>query len=309
LKATSQQRRREYVEALEAFSAGAGEEALTRAYELGRQALADGVGILELVGLHHEALAGMLESGSAAEAVASIRAAEAFLIESLSAFEMSQRAVGEANMILRRLNRMLEEEAGRIAHALHDEAGGILATARMELDLASRGQPRGVSERLRQVRELLDRTGERLRHLSHELRPTILDNLGLKPALEYLAEGVSGRTGINIAIEGELRERPSAAVELAVYRVAQEAINNAVRHGERVSALSLRLEERQDRLRCLIEDDGGGFDVEAALSDTSDAGLGLLGMRERLHAVGGTLGIDSMPGRGTTIEISVPMGK
>jgi len=302
--------RAEYRRALAEFLAASGrEDASLRAYELGRQALASGIGLLDIVTLHHDALAGTLEASPAEKATAAIRSAELFLIETLAPFEMTQRAVGDANETLRRLNHMLEEEAKRVAHALHDEAGGILASARVELDVAIKDLPPGALERLAIVRRLLDETGERLRHLSHELRPTILDDLGLRHALAYLGEGVSERSGIKVTVIGELRERPPVAVELAVYRVAQEALNNALRHAANLSAVSVRLRRERGALLCEIQDDGAGFDVDAVLRDKVDAGLGLLGMRERVQAVGGSLYIRSAPQAGTTVEVRIPLAK
>jgi len=296
----------EYRRALTDFLAGAGEDALLRAYEIGRQAMAGGVGLLEIVTLHHDALRQAMTGLPPDQRAAAMRSGEAFLVEALSPYEMSQQAVGEANSILRRLNQLLEEEARRIAHALHDEAGGILASARIALDLALRGEPAEIAERLAHVRKLLDDTGERLRHLSHELRPTILDDLGLRAALVFLAQGVSERSGVRTTVIGEMRGRPPPNVELAVYRVAQEALNNAIRHAHGVAAMTIHLRRQRGELRCTIQNDGTGFDVLAIMKDRHRSGLGLLGMRERMQSIGGTLTISSTPGNGTIVEIRIP---
>ncbi|MGH8198253.1 MAG: ATP-binding protein [Steroidobacteraceae bacterium] len=306
MNAASEDRGVEYRRALTDFLSGAGEDALLRAYEIGRQAMAGGVGLLEMVTLHHDALRQAMARLPPDQRARAIRSAEAFLVETLSPYEMSQQAVGEANSILRRLNQLLEEEARRIAHALHDEAGGILASARIALDLALRGQPAGIAERLTHVRQLLDDTGERLRHLSHELRPTILDDLGLRAALVFLAQGVSQRSGVRTTVVGEMRGRPPPNVELAVYRVAQEALNNAIRHAQGVAAMTIHLRHQRGELRCAIQNDGAGFHVDAVMSDRHRSGLGLLGMRERIQSIGGTLTISSTPGNGTTVEIRIP---
>jgi signal transduction histidine kinase len=303
--------RTDYRRALAEFLAGRGDEAASlRAYELGRHALTNGVGLLEMATVHHDALASTLAAPCSPEhAAASLRSAELFFLESLAPFEMSHRMVDEANTTLRRLNHTLEEEAKRIAHALHDEAGGILAAARIQLDMATQDLPPAALAQLEVVRRLLDETGERLRHLSHELRPAVLDDLGLRKALDFLAQGISQRTGIKATVVGELRDRPAAAVELAVYRVVQEALSNAVRHAGKVSWLTVRLRRQRGALHCVIQDDGAGFDVEATLGDKSRAGLGLLGMRERVHAVGGSLNIRSAPQEGTAVEILIPLEK
>lgn len=306
MSAAAEDRGAGYRRALTEFLADAGEPALLRAYEFGRQALADGIGLLDIVSLHHEMLEQALSRLPLERRGAAVAKAATFLIEALSPYEMSQQAVGEANSILRRLNHLLEEEARRIAHALHDEAGGILASARIALDLAARDQPDATAERLTEVTRLLDDTGERLRHLSHELRPTILDDLGLRAALVFLAQGVAQRTDIKATVVGEMRGRPPTAVELAVYRVAQEAITNALRHARGLSTIMIHLGRSRGELKCTIQNDGAGFDCDAVMGDRSRTGLGLLGMHERVRSAGGTLQIRSTPQDGTTVEIRIP---
>lgn len=293
--------------ALQSYLKEPGEDALLGAYDLGRQALADGASVLDITSAHKAALITLLREQPGRDAAELMDTAEPFLFEALSSFEMSQRSVNDANDILRRLNHMLEDEAGRVAHALHDEAGGILASARMELDLASRDLPQDVLDRLEQVRQLLDQTGEQLRHLSHELRPMILDDLGLLPALDYLAQGISKRTGLQIDVHGKLDLRPAPAVELAIYRGVQEALNNVVRHGENASRATVRLSRHRGHVSCMIEDDGCGFELDAILADKGRTSMGLAGMRERVHAVGGKFTIDSEPGEGTCVTLQVPV--
>lgn len=306
MSAALDERGTEYRHALADYLAGAGEEALLRAYDIGRRAMAAGVGLLEVVAMHHEVLRESIARVPAGDREATIRAAEAFVVEALSPYEMSQQSVSEANAILRRLNQLLEDEARRIAHALHDEAGGILASARLALDLAAREPSSTNAQKLAEVRSLLDDTGARLRHLSHELRPTILDDLGLRAALVFLTQGVAQRAGVRASVVGELRGRAPPNVELAVYRVAQEALSNAVRHGAGIKTITIHLRRQKGELRCTIKDDGTGFDVESVMKDRQRTGLGLLGMRERVQSVGGILQIQSASGDGTTIEIRIP---
>ena len=291
----------DYREALDLFLKGAGESALSSAYEIGRRAVAAGLGILDVVSLHEKAVAAILER-KPQDAMAG-----SFLIESLSAFEISYRSVDEANAALRRLNELLEAEVGRIAHALHDQAGSILATATLELDMAARELLPSGHQRLAGVRRLLDETGEQLRHLSHELRPTILDDLGLRPALDFLAQGIEQRTGLNVNVTGQVRERLPVGAEIAIYRIAHEALNNAVRHGGESPSVDITVEQQGREIHCTIKDDGVGFDVDAVLARGGKRGLGLLGMRERASAVGGNCNIRSAPGLGTSIEVIVPL--
>ena len=198
-----------------------------------------------------------------------------------------------------------EEEAKRLAHQLHDEAGQVTASIHLALDEIARELPRRGRLRLRQAKTYLDDIEERLRRLSHELRPTILDDLGLVPALEFLAEGFSARNGIAVHVSGSSGGRLDPVVETAVYRIVQEALTNVARHA-RATQASIRLQRRGDVLRCRVEDDGAGFDPDAT-HGPGRRGLGLLGARERLDALGGSLRVRSAPGQGARISIAIPL--
>jgi signal transduction histidine kinase len=200
-----------------------------------------------------------------------------------------------------------EEEAKRIAHQLHDEAGQITASIHLALAEIGRELPAPGRERLQQVTASLDEFEEGLRRLSHELRPTILDDLGLRPALEFLAEGFSARTGIAIRVEGTAKRRVNPLVETAIYRVVQEALANIARHSSAGHA-SIELTRERACLLCTVRDDGVGFDPDLLLSGDADRrGLGLLGVRERLDALGGRIQIRSAPGTGTELSVAVPL--
>jgi len=201
-----------------------------------------------------------------------------------------------------------EEEAKRIAHQLHDEAGQATASIHLALAEVARDLPEPGRARLRQVAAYLDEIEERLRRLSHELRPTILDDLGLAPALELLAEGFSARTGIPIRIGGSTRGRLDPLIETTLYRVVQEALANVARHSGAGQA-SIELARAGRTLNCVIRDDGVGFEADHLRGEGGAGGLGLLGIRERLDAVGGRLLIQSHPGAGTELSVSVPTGR
>lgn len=296
-----------YAVALREYLADGGEAALQRAYELGRRAIRDGVGVLDLVALHQEALqAALKEYPTPGSCLSAVSASGRFLAESLSTFEMAHRGFQEAVATLRRLNEKLEEEARRIAHALHDDAGQLLASFHLVLDEVSAGLPARVRDRLKRVRGPVDEIEQQLRRLSHELRPTILDDLGLLPALEFLAQGVAARAGIPIRVEGPRRRRLPPAIETALYRVVQEALRNATKHAF-ATGVDIRLEIDPEAARCTVKDDGRGFDLQAVLNRRGERGLGLIGMRERLSALGGQLTIDSAPGRGTDLRIIIPL--
>jgi signal transduction histidine kinase len=199
--------------------------------------------------------------------------------------------------------RAREQEARRIAHELHDEAGQLLATLHITLDgLAVEASPHDT--RFAKLRAVLDRVEAQLRRLARELRPTILDDLGLGPALEWLAQGLADRSNVTIAIaapEGRL----APEIETAIYRIVQEALTNAVRHG-RPRRISVLVSEERSHIRTVVSDDGPGFDAATALARRGDRGLGLIGIRERAQALGGTLEITSAPDRGTELCVVIP---
>jgi PAS domain S-box-containing protein len=211
-----------------------------------------------------------------------------------------------AEPALRHLNEALEEEVKRIAHALHDEAGQLLASVHIGLADVARDLPAPAAKRLEDMRGLLDKIEEQLRHLSHELRPTILDDLGLGPALEFLADGVSKRTGLSIAVEGSPGKRLPAPTETALYRIVQEALTNVTKHAQ-ATRVYIKFMRNRRFLRGVIRDDGVGFDVPTVLTRRGSRGLGLTGIRERLHAVGGTLDIIATPRGGTQLILTVPV--
>ena len=422
----------QYTRALQDYLAGRGEVALQQAYELGRETLARGLGVLEMATVQqHALLRCLLKARTAKEGARIFRAAHKLFVESLLPFEMSHRRVQEGNTALREseqryrnlvdtardviytlsldgkvksmnpvfetitgwsraewlgkefapivhpddvpramelyqvvlegqvppifelrilsksgayipgefqvtplvqdgqivgllgvarditdrkraeealrhLNEALEEEIKRIAHALHDEAGQLLASVHIGLAEVARELPAHVSRRLEDVRGLLTKIEEQLRHISHELRPTILDDLGLRPALEFLADGVSRRTGLQILVEGSPGKRLPAPTETALYRIVQEALTNVTKHAQ-ATRVTIRFVRDGRALRCAVRDDGTGFDVLAVQARRGARGLGLLGIQERLNAVGGTLNVISTPGSGAELVISVPV--
>ena len=220
-------------------------------------------------------------------------------------FESENRAFRDANATLRRLNQRFEDDAKQIAHAIHNEAGQLLASAAITLERVGRDIPERKDE-LRQVASLLDEIHHVLRRLSHRLRPPLLDQLGLLPALRFLAEGVSERSGIVVRVDGELAARPQAAVENAMYRIVHEALDNVVEHSGAGRA-AVRLWQEQGRLYCSVRDSGKGFDVGNADARANGRGLGLVAIRERLRDFHGTLQIDAAPGHGTNLVILIPM--
>ena len=175
----------------------------------------------------------------------------------------------------------------------------------LALETTISGLPPQFREGFHQVRSHLDAIETQLRRLAHELRPTILDDLGLLPALQCLAHRVAERTGLCIRVDSALAGRLAPAVETALYRIMQEGLTNITKHAA-ATHVDLQLWRDGERVHGRLHDDGVGFAVEHVLGQTEPRGLGLLGIQERLEALGGTLQISSAPGQGTTLQLTLP---
>jgi signal transduction histidine kinase len=295
----------QYTAALRDSIAGMGESSLQQAYELGRKALADGLGVLDMAAMYHKALAaGLPRHSTHEETVLMLQTGASFFAESLSPFEMTHRGFRETNIGLRHLNQTLEREIQRIAHALHDEAGQLLASVYLALEEVARNLP-PAREPLLKVKGLLDLIEGQLRRLSHELRPTILEEMGLLPAVKFLAEGVTARTGLSITVEGDSEFSPTPLLSATVYRIVQEAFTNVTRHAK-ATHVHVTIQHELQTLRCSVKDNGVGFDVASLSARTGEGGLGMIGIRERLNSIGGDFVLMSTLGRGTELVITIP---
>lgn len=204
-----------------------------------------------------------------------------------------------------------EEERNRIARELHDDTIQALVVLSRQLDdIASNNE--GFSENvmvdLENLRQQANNIIQGLRRLSQDLRPPILDRLGLWPALEWLASDVSQYSGIEVRphLLGAERRLPKES-ELMLFRIAQEALRNMWRHSKATGA-DLLLEFDVGRIRITIKDNGIGFDLPSSVSELTRSGkLGLAGMRERALLLGGDMKIESGLGKGTTITVEVPL--
>lgn len=297
----------QYKRVLQDYLAHGGEAPLHHAYEIGRQALGAGMGLLELINVHQAALGTVLEEDRAGDSdmARRVETAGRFLMETLSPFEMFRLGSKEANAALRRLNQILEEEAKRIAHALHDQVVQLLATVYLELAELVREAPGSVEARVKRVTEHLNEVREQLRRLSHELRPLILDQLGLVPALRFLGDGVGKRNGLRVAVEGSTEGRLAQKIETAVYRVVQEALTNVTKHA-RATRVDVHVWIEDGMVWCTVRDDGIGFEPTAARGDTSSS-LGLVGIQERVGILRGSVKFTSAHGQGTELRVSIPL--
>src|SRR5882724_5364907 len=297
----------EYRTSLREYVAGGGEPGLRRAYELGRRALTEQKSLVEMASLHHQAVLSLVcgtESEKRREKL--IRSSGEFFAECLSPYEMAHRGFQDAVKALRQLNETLEEEIKRIAYAVHDEAGQLLVAVHLALAELALELPESQQTHVTRIKELLNQVEKHLRRYSHELRPTILDDLGWIPAIRFLADGISKRANLPIHIEATVSGRLPGAVETALYRTVQEGLTNAVKHAK-ASGVWIRAWRENHVLCCSVRDDGLGFDSSQVHMATGRKGLGLIAMRERVSAIGGTLRIESRPDHGTELSIRLPM--
>jgi signal transduction histidine kinase len=225
-----------------------------------------------------------------------VRLAETFAARAAVAVDLSQRVERDA---LRRVVAAQELERQRLARELHDETGQALTSILLGLkQLEGAESPEAVAA----LRELVVATLQDVRRLAVELRPKVLDDFGLLPALERLTHGFVEQTGIEVDLEaGAITERLPREVETAIYRIVQESLTNVVKHA-RAQRVSVFLTRTNGRVKAVIEDDGRGFDPSAI----DGGGIGLVGMRERIELLDGTLTVESSERSGTTVAVEVP---
>lgn len=216
----------------------------------------------------------------------------------------------ERLQLLGQLVTAQEEERQRIARELHDQVGQYLAALMMGIKALRDASlvPAESNDRFSQLQKLTTTFAQEIRHLSLELHPPALDDLGLHTALSNYVEEWSERYGVAVDFHsnGLSNDRLPPAIETAVYRIVQEALTNVIKHAQ-AKRVSILLEYRNNRVVVLVEDDGTGFDVEAAANKPiAERRLGMIGMRERIELVGGTLDVESAPRVGTTILARIP---
>jgi signal transduction histidine kinase len=219
-----------------------------------------------------------------------------------------QRLHESRGLLLDQLLSAQENERRRIAADLHDGLGQNLTTMLLRLTVIQESAASdAVRENAAALREIASISLEEIRTLVRETRPPALDELGLAAALERQLADVAAATGLATTLlwpDGEDRRFPPE-IETAVYRLVQEAVTNAVRHAA-ASRIEVSLAATDEALTATIRDDGRGFVVRAALQPARQP-FGLLGMRERIAAVGGAVDVTSEPGRGTTVEARIPV--
>jgi signal transduction histidine kinase len=230
-----------------------------------------------------------------------LRLAETFAVRASVAVDLSQRVARDA---LQRAVTAQELERQRLARELHDETGQALTSILLGLRALDDPQEQeGRKEAVAAVRELVVTTLHDVRRLAVELRPAALDDFGLEPALRRLGDTTREATGLDVQVEARLGpDRLRAEVETAVYRIVQEALTNVVKHAA-ARHVSVVVNRKNAHVSVVIEDDGRGFDPAVM---AGGSGLGLLGMRERVQLLDGTLAVESNPGAGTTLVLDLP---
>jgi signal transduction histidine kinase len=231
-----------------------------------------------------------------------LRLAEIFAARAAVAVELSERVARDT---VRRVIDAQELERRRLARELHDETGQALTSILLGLKGIRGAQSDDEAEQAEaELRELVVRALQDVRRLAVELRPTALDDFGLAAALERLGETFSERSGIATEVQAILGgERLAPEIETALYRLVQEALTNVVKHAE-AKNVSVVVTRRAGGVGAVVEDDGRGF-AEAGVRDDA---LGIVGMRERVALLGGTLTFESSPGGGTALVAYIPSG-
>lgn len=356
-----------YHSALRDYLAQPGEAMLQQAYELGRAAMSAGLGVFDVIRLHHQALN---DGVIATDPVAIVRSApllEAFLLEVLSPFEAAHRGFRRAWERLEQLNTALaghnealalsnaqleeeismrqrteaelreaknhyyelfqkarameeslrelsgqvitaqEEERKRISRELHDEVGQALTAVNVAIAMLKRhaSTDSGFSQKIAEAEELLSSSMDTVHTFARELRPAMLDHLGVHAALRSHVASFSQRTGIPVELGTHSELSRIAGVQgEALFRVAQEALSNVFKHAHATKA-KIAFSADDHLLTMEISDNGKAFSVEEKLGKRTGR-LGLLGMQERVRLANGTFEVESTSGRGTRIIVRIP---
>ncbi len=227
--------------------------------------------------------------------------------------DVSDRKIMEQELkaYAQRITQVQEEERKRIAYELHDDTAQYLSILKLQLDAliqSGKIQDPQIIKKLQYLEIDAGRAVNDIRRYSHELRPGVLDHLGLRAALEQIAEDLNKLNHFTVELEVEGKEQElSEAVKLGFFRIAQEALNNARKHAKASNAI-IKLDFQENKVRLIVSDNGTGFDVrEAAAQSIQRGSLGLMSMQERAKLIGAELRIDSKPGEGTSVVVEMPL--
>jgi signal transduction histidine kinase len=226
--------------------------------------------------------------------------------------EQSRQMQEQLRLLSRQLLLAQEEERKMISRELHDVIAQTLTSINVRLANLKRQAvkgTKGLDRTIARTQELVEHSVGIVHRFARELRPAVLDDLGLIPALHTFLKGFRQDTGIRVSLSAFAGvEQISSDTRTVLYRVAQEALTNVARHA-RASQAEVKIQKLDGAVRMEIKDDGKGFRYHTLLHGTKDNRLGLLGMRERLEMVGGKSTVTSRPGKGTTVRAEIPLTK
>ncbi len=234
-------------------------------------------------------------------------------IENAILYEETRQKEELRGQLLNSVISAQEEERKRVARELHDEYGQIMTGLIMSIesveDEISQGHTQ-VDEKLGHAKSLAKRAMDNLRRLTLDLRPSVLDDLGLVAAVRAYARTRLEPSGIEVNFEATgLKRRLAPAAETALFRILQEAIHNVGKHAQ-AHKVKINIEARNGSIIAMVEDDGKGFDLEAvSRQKMGSQSLGLMGIKERAALLGGTLSIESVIGRGTRLVVEIPVSE
>jgi signal transduction histidine kinase len=225
-------------------------------------------------------------------------------------FRQMSESKKDLEMLSARLVEVQESERKSLARELHDEVGQTLTALRIDISHAQslyRSGSSGVEDRLDRAHALAERSVQSIRDISIVLRPSVLDDLGLGPALQWQVKDFGKRTGASASFAEEgLHDDLPDEVKTCVYRVVQEALHNCEKHAG-ATRVKVLVRQAPELLAVEIIDNGSGFERDSSGLPIRSAGLGILGMRERAFSLGGTLAIETARGRGTRVVLSLPL--
>jgi signal transduction histidine kinase len=226
--------------------------------------------------------------------------------------KQSRQMQGQLRHLSHQILQAQEEERLRISRDLHDEIAQTLVGINVQLAALTHeaaGGPKDLEEKIARAQHMVEESVEKVHQFARKLRPALLDDLGLIPALHAFMKSFTIQTGVHTSLSAFAAvERSDTSKRTVLFRVAQEALTNVARHAQ-ASRVEVIIQKLPEGVCMKIKDDGKSFQVDRVLHGKGRKHLGLLGMRERLEMVGGSLAVESAPGKGTTIIAQIPSGK
>lgn len=226
--------------------------------------------------------------------------------------DRSERFQQQLRLLSRRVLSVQEDERRRISRELHDVVAQVLTGINVRLaalKVEAMTNTRGLGGKISRTQRLVEKSVDIVHRFARELRPAVLDDLGLIPALHAFLKGFAKETGIRVSLTVSAKvEKLSVAKRTVLYRVAQESLTNVARHA-RAGRVDVSIRALRNAVDMQVKDDGTSFDVEQTLGARKFRRMGLLGMRERVEMMGGSFRIASAPGQGTSIHVRIPFRK